>query len=95
MAATPQFPEVVGDHRLLRFLRSKQYNVDEACRGITAMLEWRRSAEVDEVRQATAPPASPTEKKSWTAQDLQGQLLVLETFAFDPNELLQAATHIN
>jgi hypothetical protein len=42
---------VVGDRRLLRFLRGKQMNVDEAIKMIEAFLKWRDDNRVDDVRQ--------------------------------------------
>lgn len=47
----PQFPEVVGDRKLLRFIRGHEYNVDKACEMITKFLQWRDSNGVDEIRE--------------------------------------------
>lgn len=46
-----QFPEVVGDRRLLRFLRAKQHNVEAATKMYSEFLTWRRKNNVDAIRQ--------------------------------------------
>lgn len=43
---------MVGDRRLLRFLRGKSLNLDESVKSIKAFLKWRDDNKVDDVRQS-------------------------------------------
>eukprot|EP01038_Epipyxis_sp_PR26KG_P007109 gene7109-9701_t len=45
-----QLPDVVGDRRLLRFLRGHGNDVTKACKMFTDFLQWRDDNLVDEVR---------------------------------------------
>jgi hypothetical protein len=45
-----QLPDVVGDRRLLRFLRGHGRNVNKACEVFTKFLTWRDENNVDDVR---------------------------------------------
>lgn len=45
------YPEVVGDRRILRFLRGKQMDIDEVALNYRDFLLWRRKAGVDTIRQ--------------------------------------------
>ena len=47
----PQFPDVVGDRKLIRFLRGHDHNVDKACEMVTNFFKWRDEHGVDEVRE--------------------------------------------
>eukprot|EP01039_Chlorochromonas_danica_P019596 gene19596-23747_t len=51
IAEQTPFPEVVGDRRLLRFLRGKQMNIDDATDLYRDFLVWRRKNNVDQIRQ--------------------------------------------
>jgi hypothetical protein len=42
LADRPQYPEVVGDRKLIRFLRGHDYNIDKACEMIESFLDWRK-----------------------------------------------------
>lgn len=42
LADRPQYPEVVGDRKLLRFLRGHDYDVSKACEMIEGFLDWRK-----------------------------------------------------
>ena len=42
---------VVGDRRLMRFLRGKALNIDESTKMISAFLKWRDANNVDDIRQ--------------------------------------------
>jgi hypothetical protein len=51
LETTPsQYPEVIGDVRLLRFLKGFQYNVQEVAEVIRTSLQWRVENKVDEIR---------------------------------------------
>ena len=39
--ARPQYPEVVGDRKLIRFLRGHDHDIDRACEMIEKFLDWR------------------------------------------------------
>jgi len=43
-------PDVVGDRRLLRFLRGHEHNLDIAVAKFTSFLQWREANKVDLVR---------------------------------------------
>ena len=45
------FPELTGDVRLLRYLRSREANVAEAAKAFRAHLAWRKEHGVDAIRQ--------------------------------------------
>lgn len=45
------FPELTGDIRLLRYLRSREANVAEAAKAYRAHLVWRKQHNVDSIRQ--------------------------------------------
>ena len=47
----PQFPDVVGDRKLVRFLRGHEHNVDKVCEMVTNFLKWRDDNNMDEVRE--------------------------------------------
>lgn len=50
LIARPQYPEVVGDRKLIRFLRGHDYNIDKACEMIEKYLDWRIDNNVDAIR---------------------------------------------
>ena len=47
LSQRPQYPDVVGDRKLLRFIRGHEYNVDKACEMIVKFFEWREKNGVD------------------------------------------------
>lgn len=47
----PKYPEVVGDRRILRFLRGKQLDIDSSSDMFIKFLKWRRENGVDRIRQ--------------------------------------------
>ena len=47
----PQFPDVVGDRKLVRFLRGHDHNVDKVCEMVTNFLKWRDDNNMDEIRE--------------------------------------------
>ena len=50
LKARPQYPEVVGDRKLIRFLRGHDYDIDKACEMIEKFLDWRIAQNVDAIR---------------------------------------------
>jgi hypothetical protein len=49
--SVPQFQEVVGDRKLIRFLRGHDHNVDKVRDLYIKMLAWRKENKVDDIRQ--------------------------------------------
>lgn len=99
---------VVGDRRLLRFLRGQQHRIDEATKMYGNFLKWRKANNVDEVRQdiiyggKDTPFKFPSGAKiialapqiiiSALALDRKDQLLALEQYGFSPKEIMQNVT---
>lgn len=50
LATVGQFPDTVGDRKLLRFLRGHGHDIDVACDMISKYITWRRTNDVDRVR---------------------------------------------
>lgn len=50
LAARPPYPDVVGDRRLLRFLRGRQMDVEKACAMYRKFLNWRDKNNADAIR---------------------------------------------
>lgn len=48
----PQFPEVVGERKMIRFLRGHDHNVDKATEMMQKFLIWRKENNVDAIRTA-------------------------------------------
>lgn len=99
---------VVGDRRLLRFLRGKQHNIEEATEMISNFLTWRKDNNVDSIRQdivyggKNTPLLFPSGQKiidlapqiiiSANALDNEGRPLAFEAFDFTPKEVLKQIT---
>ena len=99
-----QLPDVVGDRRLLRFLRGHK-TVDKACEMYTKFLKWRDENDVDSIRddvlyggmmsQYDLPAARkifsllPQTMISADALDLCGNPVALESFSFQPETVLK------
>lgn len=45
-----QYPEVVGDRKLLRFLRGHDFNITKVTEMLQKHLQWRKDNHVDEIR---------------------------------------------
>ena len=50
IAVTPPYPDVVGERRMMRFLRGKDCNVELATQQYKNFLKWRRENGVDQIR---------------------------------------------
>ena len=101
----PPFPEVVGDRRLLRFLRGKKHDAVKAIDMIKKHLVWREKNKVNAIRQQivfgglNSPFLFPNGKKILDIQeqivvtplalDRKGQPLCFEAFDFDPKKVLK------
>eukprot|EP00656_Telonema_subtile_P051681 TRINITY_DN7014_c0_g2_i1.p1 TRINITY_DN7014_c0_g2~~TRINITY_DN7014_c0_g2_i1.p1 ORF type:complete len:302 (-),score=53.24 TRINITY_DN7014_c0_g2_i1:34-939(-) len=47
---SPDYEEIVGDVRLLRFLRATKYDVNESAEMFRRMIVWRREEGIDQIR---------------------------------------------
>ena len=99
-----QLPDVVGDRRLLRFLRGHK-TVEKASEMFTKFLKWRDENDVDSIRddilyggmtsQYDLPAARkifsllPQTMMSADALDLKGNPVALESFSFQPDVVLR------
>lgn len=100
MVSRKQLPDVVGDRRLLRFLRGQNMDVEKACAQYSKFLQWRDLNKVDEVRDdilyggyksiMNFPYAQvvmslvPQVVLAHDALDLLGNPIGMERFCFDP-----------
>ena len=108
IAASPPYPDVIGERRMIRFLRGKDGNVDQATKLYGDFLKWRRENGVDEIRDKILngginhPFKFPMGEKIIELQpqivmapkafDNQGQPITLETFGFDPDAVFKHVT---
>ena len=106
--ASPPYPDVIGERRMIRFLRGKDGNVDQATKLYGDFLKWRRENGVDEIRDKILygginhPFKFPMGEKIIELQpqivmapkafDNQGQPITLETFGFDPDAVFKHVT---
>jgi len=103
----PQFPEVVGDRRILRYLRGNGLNVETSCKKIASMLRWRVENGIDEIRNDIVhgknspqlfPKAdfilskAPQVLLSTTCLDKLGNPISIESFNFSPREVMKTIT---
>ena len=103
-----QLPDVVGDRRLLRFLRGHGQNVEKASKMFAKFLRWREEFDVDSIRDhiifggLTSPEQFPCGAKilkhipqmmlSHEALDNSGNPISLEHFNFVPEVILREIT---
>ena len=103
-----QLPDVVGDRRLLRFLRGHGHNVEKANKVFAKFLQWRDEFDVDSIRDhilfggLTSPEQFPCGAKilkhmpqmmlSHEAFDKAGNPISLEHFNFVPEVVLREIT---
>jgi hypothetical protein len=108
MASVPQYPEVVGDRRVVRFLRARSGNIPDAVNLYRDFLKWYKANNVAEVRnrilygRCNQPSKFPQAKIvlrlqpqvviSTTALDKKGSPIVVETFHFSPSEVFKNIT---
>jgi hypothetical protein len=50
LAASPQYPEVVGERKMIRFLRGHGHDVEKVCGMMANFLQWRIDKNVNEIR---------------------------------------------
>ena len=106
LAEAPQFPELVGDRRLIRFLRGRDNDPDLAAGMYLNHLKWRKEMNVDVIRNQIAYEGKKNPIKfpkgeliirlapqiviDPSARDYVGQPLVMEQYGFQPKEILAA-----
>jgi hypothetical protein len=105
LSSRRQLPDVVGDRRLLRFLRGHGLNVEKATKMFGKFLQWRDEFDVDSIRdhilysKMKSPNEFPCGRKilkhvpqvmlSHEALDNFGNPIALEHFSFVPELVLQ------
>lgn len=105
IAASPPYPEIIGDRRIIRFLRGRDGNVDEATKLYGEFLKWRKENTVDEVRDKILygginhPYKFPNGEEiirlapqiviAPNDRDYMDQPVTLETYGFDPKAVLE------
>jgi hypothetical protein len=103
-----QLPDVVGDRRLLRFLRGHNHNVDKAVMMYRKFLNWRDANDVDSIRDdilyggIKSPFDFPSGQKivdlvpqiviAHDVLDNEGSCIGLEQYCFDPTTVLSNIT---
>lgn len=107
MSEHPPFPDLIGDRRLLRFLRGRNGNVNEACDQYLGHLKWRKENDVDEIRQDIVyrgfndPMKFPNGEKLLRlapqiiiapVKDRNGNPIVTEQYNFSPKKLFQESS---
>ena len=99
---------VVGDRRLLRFLRGNHYDIELCAKMVRNFLQWRLDNKVDAVRQdivyggKDSPYKFPNGKLiidlapqiiiSTNATDYNGRPMCLEQYNFSPKEVFKAVS---
>lgn len=104
----PPFPEVVGDRKIIRFLRGHDHNIDKICDLYGKFLRWRKEAKVDEIRNSIVeggldhplrfPKGElimhliPSLAIAPDALDNLGCPIVVDQYKFHPHEVLNQIT---
>ena len=108
LSSVPQFPEVVGDRKLLRFLRGHDYNVPKVAALYCQFLDWRREHRVDEFRENIVrggmnhPTKFPNGEKilslipqvvlAHEVSDTFGCPLMIDQYCFSPSAVMEQIT---
>lgn len=108
LAASPNFPEVVGDRKIIRFLRGHDHNVDKVCDLYGKFLVWRKECNVDEIRRNIVEGGMDHPLKfpkgeiiqsvmpaliiAPDSQDSYGCPIVVDQYNFSPQTLLDSFT---
>lgn len=108
IAASPPFPEVVGDRKIIRFLRGHDHNIEKVCELYGKFLRWRRDCGIDEIRRDIVERGMDHPTKfpkgdliqalipglviAPDAQDNMGCPIVVDQYNFSPGELLSKLT---
>jgi hypothetical protein len=103
LKSIPPYPDVVGDRRLIRFLRGRQCDVDAAVKQYREFLHWWKTNNVEEIRNnilfggMDSPFKFPHGKTmidlvpqiviAAHARSYAGHVIILDCMGFDPNAL--------
>lgn len=102
-----QIPDVVGDRRLLRFIRGHNFNMDKIVQKFTSFLDFRDENRVDDIRneilyKSLSPFEFPNGKKilnlvpqivlAHDALDNLGNPMSLEEFGFNPELVMKSVS---
>jgi hypothetical protein len=104
LAEAPPYPEVVGDRKIIRFLRGHDHNLEKVIEMYSKFLHWRKEHGVDEIRrnivegEADHPLKFPKGQLIMSllpslvmapdAFDNFGCPIVVEQYRFSPSEVL-------
>lgn len=105
ISQTGQFPEVIGDRAIIRFIRGHNHNLEKIIEMYSSFLKWRKESNADEAREDIVknglndPLKFPFGKIiienapqiicSGDALDVHGNPIALETYNFSPTQLMQ------
>ena len=104
----PQFPEVVGDRKIIRFLRGHDHKIDKVVEMYSKYLNWRVTSKVDDIREniimngINHPSKFPSADKILplipqividpNACDKLGSPICIDQYNFSPSEVLEKLT---
>lgn len=102
--ASPQYPEVVGDRKIIRFLRGHDYALDKVCDLMSKFLKWRVTAGVDDIRRHIVEGGAdhplrfpkgelilsliPSLVLAPDALDCEGAPICVDQYNFSPSDML-------
>jgi hypothetical protein len=105
LKTVPPYPDVVGDRRLLRFLRGRQCDLDAAVKQYRDFLNWWKTNNVEQIRNnilyggMDSPYKFPMGKTMIDlvpqiviaphARSIAGHVVILDCMGFDPNALFE------
>ena len=104
----PQFPEVVGDRKLIRFIRGHGHQLEKVCEMVENFLDWRTRNNVDHIRDQivknginhwTKFPKGdlitrliPSVIIAADALDKRGSPICIDQYNFSPSSVLEQIT---
>jgi len=104
----PPFPEVVGDRKLIRYLRGHDHNIEKVVELYGKFLRWRKEAKVDQIRTNIVEGGVDHPLKfpkgelimhlipclviAPDATDNTGSPIVVDQYKFHPHEVLSQIT---
>ncbi len=108
IAQSPAYPEVVGERKIIRFLRGHDYDIEKVCGLMSNFLKWRIDSKVDDIRKhiveggADHPLKFPKGELilrlipqlvlAPDALDIEGAPICVDQYNFSPHEVLKQIT---
>jgi hypothetical protein len=108
LAASPAYPEVVGERKIIRFLRGHDYVIDKVCELMGKFLQWRIDSKVNDIRKHIVEGGAdhplkfpkgelilsliPSLVLAPDALDSEGAPICVDQYNFSPNEVLSKIT---